>query len=140
VIQERDDNYDPTWMTFVLQRRGSCWYNIDVMVSANKILREELRVVTTHLELRIVESTRLILWGMNDDGTTDLESIKSGLSLHNLHASPLMDKRMGDVWEMIKTQREIMHDHWTSTYDQEEKATVHREHHAIRTILLCLVD
>ena len=123
-VLERDDDYDPTWMT--LERRGSCFYNIDVTVGADKTLREMLRVVISHLRLRSDESTRMIFWGMHDNGTTDLELVIGGASLHHRHASPLMDKQMGDIWELMETQRQIMHDHWTSpTYDQQDQATVH---------------
>ena len=59
-VLERDNNYKPTWMTLVLKHHGSCFSNIDVMVSADKTLREVLRVVTTHLCLRSDKSTRLI--------------------------------------------------------------------------------
>ena len=140
-VLARNDNCDPTWMTLVLQRRGSCFYNIDVMVSADKTLRHLLRVVTAQLRLRSDESTRLVFWGMHDDGTTDLESATGGASLHHCHPSPLMDMRMGDIWVLMETHQQMMHDHWTSlTYDPHDQTLMHQEYHAIWTGLLCLVD
>jgi len=138
-VLQRDDNYDPTYITYVVQRRGSCFYNMDVMVRADGTLRQLLRAVFHRF--RLGDSARLILWGIRGDGATDTETLTGGLSLHHSHTSPLLDLTMGSVWELLETQRQIMHDHWTlCAHGEHDPVSVHEEHRAIWTGVLCVVD
>jgi len=139
VVSDRDVHHVPTWITFVLQRRGCGFYNTDLMIRTDKTLRQVLQFVTSHKNLRSDESTCLTFWGMCQEGSPDLDSMSGGVFLHSRHTSPLLDKSMGEMWQLMQTHQQLMLDNWTSD-DHDDVRNAHDEQDVIRAGIICLYD
>ena len=96
-----------------------------------------------HKNLRSDESTCLTFWGMRDDGSADIDSMSNGLFLHSLHTSPLLDKTMGEMWQLMEKHQEMMQDNWTSDerhdhYPLSLEHSAHDEQDVIWGGIICL--
>jgi len=120
--QDSDDNDE--YIILVIERRGSVNFYMDLMVHVSKTMRQVLRFLTVYFELRQDESTRMVVWAMRDDGTADLEDPAASLSLHSKHHSVVLDKTMGEMWEMLnKVQDDMVQDD-----DDDDDVQTHYEY------------
>ena len=104
---DADENNE--YIILVVERRGSVNYYMDLMVHVSKTMREVLRFLTLYFELPQDESTRMVVWAMRNDGTANLEDPEASLSLHSKHHSVVLDKTMGEMWNMLnKVQDEMI--------------------------------
>jgi len=104
---DADENNE--YIILVVERRGSVNYYMDLMVHVSKTMRQVLLFVTRYFELPQDESTRMVVWAMREDGTADLEDPEASLSLHSKHHSVVLDKTMGEMWNMLnKVQDEMI--------------------------------
>ena len=106
-----DDDDNDEYIILVIERRGSVNFYMDLMVHVSKTVRQILRFLTVYFELPEDASTRMVVWAMRDDGTPNIEDLGANLSLHNKHHSVVLDKNMGEMWEMMnKVQDEMIGD------------------------------
>ena len=144
-VFRQDNEGNNEYFVIVVERRGSVHYYIDLMVHASKTMRDVLRFLTARFRLHSDESTCMVLWGMCDDGTADLECTEGGLFLHSKHKSPMMDKTMGEMWPIIEKLNDDMVHLWEGEMDPglggwDENVQEHTEYWAIVRNAITLLD
>jgi len=142
-VYRMDGDLENEHFVIAIERRGSVRVYMDLMVHKSKTMREMLGFLTRYFRLKSDKSTRLIFWGMCDDGTANLTAQKGGLGLHSEHTSPMLDKTMGEMWGIMTKLSSDMNLLWRGNLaegEYDDDVEQHREWWSIMRNTITLMD
>jgi len=96
-----DENGENEYFVMAIERSGSMRIYMDLMVYKSQTMRQLLGFLTKYFSVESKRTTELIFWGMKYDGTANLKASKGGLGLDSESTSPMLDKTMGEMWEIM---------------------------------------
>jgi len=118
-----DEQGIPTWYVFVLELRERRDLYIDLVVHADSTMMEILLFVRELFRVPVIQSTVLILWGLNDEGEVDVDDPYARLDLSIDCTCAVMHQRFAEVFAIMQQAAAMMEN------NLHLAETDHFEHH-----------